>query len=268
MIWFIVAVFAGLSLTMAVGWAFQRHAGNGGWTDVFWTFGLGAAGMACALYPVAGEPWPTGRQVLVEVLVAVWALRLGLHIAWRAAHEGEDARYARFRQEWGARFQPMMFGFLQLQALAAMVLALPMLAAAHNPAPGLRMQDWLGGLVLAVAIVGEGLADWQLSRFKADPANHGKVCDVGLWAWSRHPNYFFEWLGWLAYPLIAIDLTGHYLWGWGALAAPVYMYWLLRHVSGVPPLEEHMARSRGAAWVEYAARTSVFFPAPPHRSTP
>jgi steroid 5-alpha reductase family enzyme len=88
-------------------------------------------------------------------------------------------------------------------------------------------------------------------------------CDVGLWGWSRHPNYFFEWLGWLAYPLLAIDLSGAYLWGWAALLGPACMYWLLVHVSGIPPLEAHMLERRRDEFRAHQARTNAFFPAPP-----
>ena len=116
---------------------------------------------------------------------------------------------------------------------------------------------------MAIAVCGEGLADWQLNRFKSNPANKGGINDIGLWSWSRHPNYFFEAFGWLAYPLIAIDLTGHYPWGFLALAGPACMYWLLVYVSGIPPLEEHMLRSRGEAFRAYQRRTNAFFPGPP-----
>ena len=101
-----------------------------------------------------------------------------------------------------------MFFLAQKQALVSIPLALSMVLAAWNPWPGLRLQDALGVAVLIVAIAGEGLADAQLRRFRADPANRNRICDVGLWGWSRHPNYFFEWFGWLAYPLLAIDLGG------------------------------------------------------------
>ena len=120
-----------------------------------------------------------------------------------------------------------------------------------------------GAAAAFVPVAGEGIADRQLARFAANPANKGKVCDVGLWSWSRHPNYFFEWLGWVAYPVIAIDLTGNYWWGLASLVAPAMMYWLLAHVSGVPPLEEHMLKSRGEAFRAYQRRVSAFFPAPP-----
>ena len=150
-----------------------------------------------------------------------------------------------------------MFWFLQIQAAAAALLALSMLLAARNPRP----PSWLdaaGVAVLLFAIVGEAIADRQLKEFRAGRAG---VCDIGLWGWSRHPNYFFEWLGWVAYPLFAIG----YGWGWLALAAPVFMYWLLVHVSGIPPLEQHMLRSRGDAFRDYQAQIGAFFPFPPGR---
>jgi steroid 5-alpha reductase family enzyme len=201
--------------------------------------------------------------VLVAGLIGAWALRLGLHIRARVLTSPEDARYAQFRTEWAPRYQTMMFGFLQIQALAGALLLISVIAAAANPAPTLRPQDLAGAAVLAIAIFGEGLADNQLKAFAHDPANAGKVCDVGLWSWSRHPNYFFEWFGWVAYPLIAVDFSGHYAWGWLALIAPVAMYGLLRYGSGVPPLEAHMLRSRGELFRAYQARVSVFFPLPP-----
>jgi len=127
----------------------------------------------------------------------------------------------------------------------------------------LSIADGLGALILAIAIAGEGIADAQLRQFKSLAANRGRVCDVGLWRWSRHPNYFFEWLVWLAYPVIAIDLTGAYAWGWLALLAPAFMYWLLVYVSGIPPLEAAMLRSRGQLYKAYQARTHAFIPMPP-----
>ncbi len=105
------------------------------------------------------------------------------------------------------------------------------------------------------------MADRQLSAFAAEPANRGRVCDRGLWAWSRHPNYLFEWLGWFAYPAIAIA-PGHPEGAW-ALAAPAVMYLVLRHGTGVPPLEAHMLRSRGEAFRAYQARVPAFLPRPP-----
>lgn len=118
------------------------------------------------------------------------------------------------------------------------------------------------GRTLLASIAGEGIADRQLKAFVADPKNKGKVAETGLWAYSRHPNYFFEWLGWFAYLLIAFDAGWNYLWWPLALLAPAMMYWLLVHASGIPPLEEHMLRSRGEKFRAYQERVNAFFPGP------
>jgi len=260
-LWGAAALF--MIVVMSLAWGVQRWTGQGGWADAFWSFGLGAAGVGVALFPLHDEPI-SARQGLVAVLIGLWGLRLGLHIAARAAHEAEDARYARLRHDWGAGFQFKMFGFLMLQAGAAAFLALSLLVAARNPEPGLRLQDGLAVLIFLTALIGEGVADRQLAAFKADPANRGRICDTGLWAWSRHPNYFFEWLVWCAWPVFAVSLTNtDWIWGWLALSGPAYIYWLLTRVSGVPLLEAHMQRTRPEAFAAYAARTSVFFPRPP-----
>jgi steroid 5-alpha reductase family enzyme len=183
-----------------------------------------------------------------------------------AAHrraEHEDARYAEFRREWGGAFQGRMFAFLQAQAASSVLLTLAMLAAARNPAPFPAWSDVAGIGLLVLAVVGEAAADAQLARFRADPAHRGGVCDIGLWAWSRHPNYFFEWLGWLGYAVIAIGPAGDRPWSYAALIGPAFMFALLRFVSGVPPTEAAMAKSRGPAFARYQARVSPFFPLPP-----
>jgi len=265
MIWLIAFLFIAMAVWMAAGWAFQAWRNNGGWTDVFWSFGVGAVGVAGALVPLQTDV-PSERQILVAVLVAVWSARLGLHIRRRVMTTPEDARYARFRTDWAPHFQRGMFWFLQQQAAGGALLLISVAAAAHNPTPGLAPLDLLGGAILAIAIVGEGAADIQLQTFARDPANRGKVCDVGLWRWSRHPNYFFEWLGWVAYPVIALDPAGPYPWAVAALIAPIAMYVILRFVTGVPPLEQHMLASRGDLFRAYQARVSIFFPLPPFLS--
>ncbi|MBC6982598.1 DUF1295 domain-containing protein [Caulobacter sp. 17J80-11] len=254
----------GLCLAMACAWRVRLATGKSGWIDAIWTVSTGALCIAYALAPITpGQP--DARDWLIATMAALWALRLGSHIVSRTRRGGDDPRYAELAQEWGRAFPQRLFLFLQLQGLAGALLALSAWLAARNPAPA-GLTDVLGVAVFVAAAGGEALADSQLAAFRRDPANRGKVCARGLWAWSRHPNYFFEWMVWLAFAIMAVDPSG--AWPWGALAflAPLYMFWLLTRVSGLPPLERHMARSRGAAWRDYAARTSAFLPRPPKRN--
>ena len=258
----LAAIALSLSLLMAGAWIVQQRTGNSGWVDTIWTFSLGLVGAAGALWPVAGTA-PNARQWLVAALVTLWSLRLGLHIAARTSGIADDPRYAAFAREWGADSPRRMFLFLQNQGFGSIPLVFSIFVAAHFPAELLRPQDYLAALILLLGIAGEALADAQLQRFREDPINQGRVCDTGLWRWSRHPNYFFEWLGWLAYPVIAI--SPDYGWGWATLLAPAFMYWILVYVTGIPPLEQQMLRSRGERYRDYQSRTSLFFPLPPRR---
>ena len=256
-----LAIAAALSAIMSGAWLIQQRTGNSGWVDTVWTFGLGLVGAVSALVSIdGGQIQP--RQIIVAIFAALWAARLGLHIAARTTKIADDPRYADLIKGWGADAPRQMFILLQKQALVSIPLAFAMFLAAHNPAAGFELRDALAILIMAIAVGGEGLADWQLQTFKANPANKGGINDIGLWRYSRHPNYFFETSGWLAYPVLAIDLAGGNPWGFAALLAPACMYWLLVYVSGIPPLEEHMLRTRGDSFRAYQRRTNAFFPGP------
>ncbi|MDO9384206.1 MAG: DUF1295 domain-containing protein [Hyphomicrobiaceae bacterium] len=246
---------------MALAWAVQQRTGNSGWVDTVWTFGLGAIGIAAALWPDPAAA--SGRQWLIAVLIAAWALRLGGHIAHRSSGIADDPRYAQLIKGWGADASRQMFILLQKQAVVSIPLVMTVFLAAHNPEQLWCALDVAAVLLFAVAAAGEALADHQLRGFRSRHAQRTAVCDEGLWAWSRHPNYFFEWLMWVAFALLAIGSTPF---GWLALAGPLAIYWLLTQVSGIPPLEEHMLRTRGEAFRRYQARTSAFFPLPPRRA--
>jgi len=265
----LAAIAVSLSILMAGAWVVRARTGNSGWVDTIWTFSLGLVGAGSALWPVAGAT-PNARQWLVAGLVAIWSLRLGVHIAIRTAGITDDPRYAAFASEWGVDSPRKMFIFLQNQGFGSIPLVFAIFVAARFPSAALRFQDCLGALILLIGISGEALADAQLANFRFVPANQGRVCDVGLWRWSRHPNYFFEWFCWLAYPVIGLSLGDPlsypwaFPWGLATLLAPLFMYWILVYVTGIPPLEEQMLRSRGDRYRDYQARTSKFFPLPPH----
>lgn len=254
----IAILAAGLSLTMMGAWAIQQRSGRSGWVDAIWTMAVGAGGMAAVV--LAPETSDLGRRWLAGVLIALWSLRLALYIALRTHGAGDDPRYAAMAKEWGPAAPRHMFVFLQYQAIAALVLVVAVLLAASNPAPFPHLSDILAFALLLASIAGATIADLQLANFRRDNRGRNAICDVGLWRYSRHPNYFFEWLGWCAWPLLAIDLGGANPWGWLTLLAPLMMYWLLVHASGIPPLEAHMLRTRGEAFRAYQRRVNAFFP--------
>jgi len=246
----------GLSVIMTAAWAVQRATGASGWIDTIWSVAVGLGGMAAALF-AAGD---AGRRAVAFVFVAIWSLRLGWHIAARTRGGGEDPRYEALIKEWGAAAAVRLWLFLQVQALAAFVLVLAVYLAAASAAPFPRFIDILAIGVAIIAIAGEALSDRQLAAFRKTPEAKTGVMERGLWAYSRHPNYFFEWLFWCTWPMMAISLPLG--WSWLSLLAPVQMYWLLVHVSGIPPLEHHMLASRGEKFRALQARVNAFFPGP------
>lgn len=254
----LIAAILALMIAMAIAWAVYRRTKNAGWIDAIWTFGTGFAGAAAALVPIAATPTP--RQWIVAALTSLWCLRLGLHITHRNRTRPDDPRYAKMLADWGTDAHRKLFWLLQKQAWCGAVLIAAIFLAARRPGDSLLASDVIGALFALAALAGEAIADNQLRIFVSDPNNRARVCDIGLWRASRHPNYFFEWLAWLAYPIIAIDIGGGYPWGWVTLAGPAMMYALLVYVSGIPPLEAHMMQSRGAAFESYRARTNAFFP--------
>jgi steroid 5-alpha reductase family enzyme len=215
-----------------------------------------------ALWPLdGGAPGP--RQWLVAAFMAAWALRLGLYLTRRVAGHPEDPRYAGFRARFGDQYRMRMLWVTLPQAPASALLAISVVLAAHRPDPALDLRDALAAALFVAAIVGEYVSDNQMKAFRANSANKGQVMDRGLWAWSRHPNYFFQWLGWVAYPVMALEPGRPAT--WLSLTAPIVMFGLLRYVSGVPPLEKAMLSSRGEAFRDYQRRVSPFFPLPPKR---
>ncbi len=259
----LAALAMALATAMAVAWVIARQPGRSGWTDVSWSYAVGLAGVAAALVSVGGGVG--GRRLLVALLIGAWSLRLGTHILRRTLKGGDDARYVNLRLEWGEDFSRRLLWFLQIQAAAGFVLMFSIVVAARNPAPFPAWSDWAGAVILLASTLGETIADRQLRAFAARAKDRQAVADCGLWGWSRHPNYFFEWLGWFAYAVIAIGPDGRFAWGWLALSGPAFIYWLLVHVSGIPPTEEHMLRSRGAKFRSYQRRVNAFFPWPGRR---
>lgn len=257
----LILLLAGAGLMfiwMSVLWLVQRRTGNAGVVDVGWAAGLGTLAV---LYALLG-PGLEARRWLVALMGGLWGLRLAAHIHLRSHGKPEDGRYQELRRQWAPHVQVRMFRFYQYQALAAMFFSAPFLLSAINWRPGLTWNEYAAAALWMVALVGESIADAQLNRHKADPANRGKTCRSGLWRYSRHPNYFFEWLIWCAFALLAWQAP----FGSLTMVCPALMLYFLFRVTGIPATEAQALRTRGDDYRDYQRTTSAFVPWFPKRS--
>jgi steroid 5-alpha reductase family enzyme len=244
-------VWAVAAICQGVAWARQRRTRNAGVVDVVWSFGVGGAAVLVAATG-GGAILP---RALLAVLGGAWGLRLGLHLWRRVRGEAEDGRYAQLRKRWGE--SPWMWlALFQAQALLVALFALPFLAVAANPVAAWNAWFVVGVATWLLAVAGEAIADKQLARFRARPDTRGTTCREGLWRYSRHPNYFFEWVHWWAYVLLAVGSPI----GWLAWSGPVVMYVFLRWISGIPFTEAQALRTRGADYARYQRTTPMLFP--------
>jgi steroid 5-alpha reductase family enzyme len=199
------------------------------------------------------------RLVLLLTLVAIWGLRLSLFLIWRNWGQGEDRRYAAMRKQHGRRFWWVShFTVFLLQGLILWFVSLPLQCAAITSGKlPLGVFDGIGMLLWAIGLFFEAVGDWQLARFKAEPANAGKVMNRGLWQYTRHPNYFGDFCVW--WGLYFIAASGGATW---TIGSPLLMSLLLMKISGVTLLETTIAHRR-PDYAEYQARTNAFFPGRP-----
>lgn len=248
-----------LLVAFAALFAVARRIDNFGVVDVAWSY---AFAVLAGLYALLGAGWAP-RRAIFAAMVAASSLRLGTHLAIRVLDhiDREDHRYRELRTRWQPHFAAKMAGFYLLQAASVVVLGAGFPVVFANPVRGWSAWEAAGAALWLIAFAGEALADAQLAVFKRDPANAGRVCDTGLWRFSRHPNYFFEWLTWVAYALFALGSPR----GWIAIAGPAGILWLLLRVTGIPMTEEQSLRRRGDAYRRYQATTSAFVPWFPKR---
>ena len=251
---FLLGLMSAIAL-MSFVWIWSVPLRDASLVDRFW--GLGFVVVALVWWLLSGMP-ATAWVVLVPVIL--WGLRLSAHITWRNWGHGEDARYTEMREDrsdytFAVRSLVTIFW---LQGVLVAVIALPMLASVQGGEPVWAL-IWLGWAIWLFGFLYESVADWQLARFKSDPANRGRVMDQGLWHFSRHPNYFGEIVLWLGYGLIGLAFGG-----WWALPSVALMIFLILRVSGVSLLDRRMTESR-PGYREYAERTNVLIPGPPRK---
>jgi len=255
---FIINLVAAMLMMMAV-WLLSLVKKDASIVDVFW--GLGFVLIAWLTYIMAGGF--VGRKILLTLLTSVWGLRLAAYIFIRNRGKGEDRRYQAWRAQYGERFWWVsLFTVFGLQAVLLWVISLVIQVGQLPSVPNrFVLLDLLGTIMWVVGFTFEAVADWQLYRFKSDPANDGKVLDKGLWAYSRHPNYFGESLVWWGLYLIVLATPG----SWWAIVSPLLITFLLLRVSGVTLLEKTIQETK-PEYGEYIKSTSAFFPWFPGRN--
>jgi steroid 5-alpha reductase family enzyme len=257
-----IAVQSAIAVALAVTllWLVSVARRDVSIVDIFW--GPGFAIIAWISYAAASD---AGRSLLLAILTTVWAVRLGGYLAWRNLGKPEDYRYRAMRAGWDPGFWwKSLFIVFALQGLLMFVVSLPL----QQTATSSRAWSWLDGVGLVLwagGLLMESIGDWQLARFKSDPANRGKVLDQGLWRYTRHPNYFGDFLVWWGVYLIATAGGAP----WWTVIGPLVMSVLLMRVSGVALLERSLKESK-PGYADYVRRTSAFFPWPPksHETAP
>jgi steroid 5-alpha reductase family enzyme len=241
-------------------WLVSLRTRNAGIVDVGWA----GAFTICAAIFVVWRGAPLAQCGPLALMVAAWSLRLTSYLIARgAAGAHEEGRYVELRRRWSPHADRAFFVFFQAQALLVGVLCVAIVPPFVAPAGGAALRI-AGAAVFAIALVGEATADAQLRAFKRDPRNKGKVCDVGLWSWSRHPNYLFECCVWIAYAIYALPCAYAYL----AWLGPAIIVGSIFGVTGISPTENQALRSKGDAYRAYQARVSRFIPLPPKRARP
>ena len=238
---------------MALLWVIHLAIRNAAIVDFGWAFGLAVLAVLCAVEGTGYAP----RKWLIAGMAGLWGVRLALYILReRVIGHPEEGRYQQIRREWKTKLPLRFFFFFEFQAILCVFLSLPFLLASLNSRPGLLLTEYFGAALWLFAFAGEITADGQLAEFKSDPRNRGKVCREGLWNYSRHPNYFFEWLIWVSYALFATASP----WGWLAWTGPALMLFFLFRVTGIPATEAQALRSRGEEYRRYQQTTSAFVP--------
>jgi len=245
----LAASAAVLAALLVLLWVYSLAREDVSVVDIFW-----GPGFAVTAWTALAMGTPGPRAWLAAGLVTVWALRLGGYLYSRNHGKPEDYRYQAMRARVGPSFRyRSLYIVFGLQGALILLVSLPLQAVMAGPGPALSWTDGLGVAIFAVGLFFEAVGDWQLSRFKADPASKGKVMDQGLWRYTRHPNYFGDFCVWWGLWLLSVRIAP-----WTVIA-PLVMSTLLLRVSGVALLESTITERR-PAYAEYIRKTSAFFP--------
>lgn len=249
----IIAVALLCFIGQLIAWAWQFHTKNTDIVDITWALLIVLSGL---IYVAMAEGSGFHRYIVLLIPIA-WYARLSWHLIDRYKVEHEDGRYQQLRAHWSENTQSKLFVFFMFQAVLAFAFSYPVsiiVSSSHS----FDVFDGIGIVIAALSFIGVTLSDYQLRQFKRRKDTKGKVCNIGLWRYSRHPNYFFEWTHWFAYPLIG----WHAEQGWLLWIYPVLMLLFLLKLTGIPFNEQQNIRSKGDAYREYQRKTNKFFLGP------
>lgn len=245
-------VWIASAIILFILWLESCRTSDASYVDVGWAFSIACGTIYLGLM-LEGDLF---RRFALVAMILAWAGRLISHLVVRIRREGkEDKRYAALRKFWGKEANRNYFFVFQAQAILAVILVGSLYPGMNSTWPQ-NFWVYLGMMIWLIGFLGESIADEQLRKFKADPAHQGKTCQAGLWAYSRHPNYFFEWVMWLGYAVFNVS----FLHGWlGFIAASIMLVFLI-YVTGIPYSEQQALLSRGEDYRRYQQQTSMFFP--------
>jgi steroid 5-alpha reductase family enzyme len=245
-----LAIIAGLMFAL---WLVHLLVRNAAIVDAGWAAGLA---LLAIFYAMEG-PGYYARKWAIATMVSFWGVRLAVYLLFsRVIGKPEEGRYVQLRREWKTHLPLRFLFFFEFQALLTVVLSLPFLLATLDTREPLGALEKIGAAIWLVSICGEAIADYQLNRFRNNPANRGRTYRRGLWGYSRHPNYFFEWMIWMGYAVFALGSP----WGWLGLIAPALMLYFLLGTTGIAANEAQALRTRGGEYRAYQRTTSTFIP--------
>lgn len=250
----ILLAFWPAAALMLLFWVIQLLTKNAGIVDLGWALGLM---IHAGIYAFFADGYPLRKTVLF-VLVVLWAIRMSILLIPRLIRESEDRRYALLRKDWSPHINFKFLLLFEAEAFLNILLSVPFLIICLNPSTRFSFLEVFGVIVWVTGLTGEVIADRQLKSFKKNGKNKGAICQTGLWNYSRHPNYFFEWLMWAGYALAALSAPL----GIVAWISPAIMLFLLLKVTGIPMIEDHARKTKGEAFKEYQRTTSLFIPLP------
>lgn len=249
----ILPLWITLAIALSLLWFALRGQNKYEVVDAFWALSLGASAIVICLISKGDE----NRRWLMGSITTLWALRLGVFLYWGRIKKGlSDGRYENWVKVLGNKVDIKMFWFFQLQAFSVVLLSITFMAVCSTT-HAIGLFDILGVVLFIVSLIGEWYSDNTLNQFRLNPLNKGKVCNQGPWRLCRHPNYFFEWLHWLSYPMFCMGSFPELLL---SFTGPLFLLILILKVSGIPLTEAQAIRSRGQAYKVYQQTTPAFFP--------